>query len=124
MKFTMLHIPRSGSSCLNGFFLELGIKMTGFEVSHPSSPYRQDFDTYSVTECLDRLFREWDALRHNCGPCSVFMKEVKTVIWSLSGPGLSLIHDIDDTRKAKYGVYYTQKSPLNLAQWPKKEPGI
>jgi len=26
-----------------------------------------------------------------------------------------LVHDLDDTRKSDYGVYYTQKKPLTLA---------
>lgn len=39
-------------------------------------------------------------------------------------PKVSLIHDIDDTRQAKYGVYYTQKKPLTQESCAKKEPGI
>lgn len=39
-----------------------------------------------------------------------------------------LVHDIDDTRKADYGVYYTQKKPLNAEalKWREKnkKPGI
>ena len=39
-----------------------------------------------------------------------------------------LVHDIDDTRKRDYGVYYTQKKPLNAAalKWREKnkKPGI
>ena len=33
-----------------------------------------------------------------------------------------LVHDIDDTRKTDYGVYYTQKKPLNAAalEWREK----
>lgn len=30
-------------------------------------------------------------------------------------PSFRLVDDIDDTREANYGVYYTQKKPLNLA---------
>ena len=30
-------------------------------------------------------------------------------------PACSLVHDLDDRRYAKYGVYYTQKKPLTLA---------
>jgi hypothetical protein len=30
----------------------------------------------------------------------------------------SLVHDMDDTRKTKYGVYYTQKNPLILSKIP------
>ncbi|MBI4670137.1 MAG: DUF3800 domain-containing protein [Chloroflexi bacterium] len=30
----------------------------------------------------------------------------------------SLVRDLDDTRKAKYGVYYTQKKPLKIAALP------
>jgi hypothetical protein len=26
-----------------------------------------------------------------------------------------LVHDVDDTREAQYGVYYTQKKPLTIA---------
>lgn len=33
-------------------------------------------------------------------------------------PKVSLVHDIDDTRFAGYGVYYTQKKPLNIAALP------
>jgi hypothetical protein len=33
------------------------------------------------------------------------------LIW----PQCSLIHDVDDTRQARYGVYYTQKRPLTMA---------
>ncbi len=29
-----------------------------------------------------------------------------------------LVHDVDDTRQAQYGVYYTQKKPLTLAALP------
>ena len=32
-------------------------------------------------------------------------------LWQAFG----LVHDIDDTRKEDYGVYYTQKKPLNAA---------
>jgi uncharacterized protein DUF3800 len=27
-------------------------------------------------------------------------------------PSVSLVHDVDDTRQAKYGIYYTQRNPL------------
>ena len=30
-------------------------------------------------------------------------------------PAFRLVHDLDDTRQAQYGVYYTQKKPLALA---------
>ena len=30
-------------------------------------------------------------------------------------PSFRLVHDLDDTRKARYGCYYTQKKPLTLA---------
>lgn len=32
-------------------------------------------------------------------------------LWS----GFRLVQDIDDTRKAGYGAYYTQRKPLNAA---------
>jgi hypothetical protein len=34
-----------------------------------------------------------------------------TLLWPL----VSLVHDVDDTREARYGVYYTKKKPLTLA---------
>ncbi len=37
-------------------------------------------------------------------------------------PAFRLVYDLDDTRKTKYGVYYTQKKPLTLAAL--KLPGI
>lgn len=47
-----------------------------------------------------------------------------TYLWQ----AVQLVQDIDDTRKAGYGVYYTQKKPLNaaaLADRSRKEtPGI
>ena len=30
-------------------------------------------------------------------------------------PAFRLVHDLDDTRQARYGVYYSQKKPLKLA---------
>ena len=30
-------------------------------------------------------------------------------------PLVRLVHDVDDTRTAQYGVYYTQKKPLTVA---------
>ena len=30
-------------------------------------------------------------------------------------PACHLVHDLDDTRQAIYGVYYTQKKPLTIA---------
>jgi hypothetical protein len=38
-------------------------------------------------------------------------------------PAFRLVHDLDDTRQAKYGVYYTQKKPLNAAAL-EDSPGI
>jgi hypothetical protein len=35
-----------------------------------------------------------------------------------------LVHDLDDTRKTSYGVYYTQKKPLTLAALENDLPGI
>lgn len=47
-----------------------------------------------------------------------------TYLWS----AFRLVQDIDDNRKVEYGVYYTQKKPLNAAalEWRKqnKKPGI
>jgi hypothetical protein len=36
---------------------------------------------------------------------------------------VSVIHDVDDTRQAGYGVYYTQKKPLSPAAL-QEHPGI
>jgi len=38
-------------------------------------------------------------------------------------PLVSLVHDLDNTRQARYGVYYTKKKPLTLAAI-KELPGI
>ena len=38
-------------------------------------------------------------------------------------PSIKLVHDLDDTRKNPYGVYYTQKRPLNLAALENYLPG-
>ncbi len=35
-------------------------------------------------------------------------------------PAFSLVHDVDDTRQAPYGVYYTQRTPLTLGKMKKK----
>ena len=42
------------------------------------------------------------------------------LLWKSFG----LVHDLDDTRKAPYGVFYTQKKPLNLAALEDDSPGI
>ena len=39
-------------------------------------------------------------------------------------PSIRLIHDLDDTREAPYGIYYTQKRPLTLAAFDDTLPGI
>ena len=38
---------------------------------------------------------------------------VATELESLRQAGL--VHDVDDTREAEYGVYYTQRKPLTVA---------
>ena len=38
-------------------------------------------------------------------------------------PAFRLVHDLDDTRGKKYGVYYAQKKPLTLAAL-EELPGI
>ncbi len=43
---------------------------------------------------------------------------------SFAWPSFRLVHDVDDTRGAEYGVYYTQRRPLTLAALEKKVPGI
>lgn len=42
----------------------------------------------------------------------------------LMWPAFRLVVDVDDTRKAKYGVYYTQKNPPTLGVLKKRVPGI
>ena len=42
-----------------------------------------------------------------------------TLLWSR----FSLVHDLDDMRQTRYGVYYTKKKPLTLAAI-KDLPGI
>ena len=42
---------------------------------------------------------------------------------NLLWPSVHLVHDVDDTREAEYGKYYTQKKPLTLAAL-KNLPGI
>jgi hypothetical protein len=42
---------------------------------------------------------------------------------ALLWPSFSLVHDLDDTREAQYGVYYTKKKPLSLAAI-RDAPGI
>jgi len=36
----------------------------------------------------------------------------------LMWPAFRVVHDVDDTRQTKYGVYYTQKKPLTAAALP------
>ncbi len=38
-------------------------------------------------------------------------------------PAVALIHSVDDTRRARYGEYYTQRNPLRIGD-PKKSPEI
>jgi len=39
-------------------------------------------------------------------------------------PSFRLVHDLDDTRKARYGSFYTQKRPLTIAVLENSLPGI
>lgn len=38
-------------------------------------------------------------------------------------PSVSLVHDIDDTTEAPYGVYYNQRNPLTLEVVQERRPG-
>lgn len=38
-------------------------------------------------------------------------------------PAVSLVHDIDDTLEAPYGVYYSQRNPLTLDTLEERKPG-
>jgi Protein of unknown function (DUF3800) len=42
------------------------------------------------------------------------------LLWS----SFRLVHDLDDTRKTPYGVYYTRKKPLTFAALDNDSPGI
>lgn len=42
------------------------------------------------------------------------------LIW----PSVSLIHDIDDTRRARYGVYYTRENRMVVEEPKERKPGI
>ena len=42
-----------------------------------------------------------------------------TLLWD----SFSLVHDLDDTRRAQYGEYYTKKRPLTRAAL-ERLPGI
>jgi hypothetical protein len=52
---------------------------------------------------------------------TAFFAAFRTLLWGSRFK--SLRHDLDDTRQAQYGVYYTQKRPLTLAAL-ESEPGI
>jgi hypothetical protein len=52
------------------------------------------------------------------GRYNAYMNAVKTDMLSFFGQGFKLVHDIDDTRQARYGVYYTRKNPLALSKIP------
>jgi hypothetical protein len=41
--------------------------------------------------------------------------------WEYVAERVSLVHDVDDTRSAEYGAYYTKRNPLTLERLPKKE---
>jgi hypothetical protein len=43
---------------------------------------------------------------------------------SLLWPSFRMVHDLDDTHKNAYGMYYTQKRPLTLAALENDLPGI
>jgi len=75
-------------------------------------------DSRSVLKIFPKLPRE-------CIPLQV----VDYFLWSLQRlyekredrylemlwPSISLVHDLDDVRRARYGCYYTQKKPLSAA---------
>ena len=45
--------------------------------------------------------------------------------WEYIAEKVSLVHDVDDTRTAQYGEYYTKRTPLTLGRLPKRnKPGI
>jgi hypothetical protein len=104
--------------------------------------------TAALQEALERaresFFRRWGIL--GTAPTNVFprnivetpgLQAVDYFLWALQRfyerredrflnylwPAFRLVHDLDDTRQAQYGVYYTQKKPLILAAL-EKLPGI
>ena len=44
--------------------------------------------------------------------------------WEYVWPSVSLVRDVDDTRRNDYGEYYSQKNPLTAALCQQKKPGI
>jgi hypothetical protein len=44
--------------------------------------------------------------------------------WEFVWPKVSLVHDIDDVRRNKYGEYYSQRNPLTVGVVEKRSPGI
>lgn len=53
-----------------------------------------------------------------------FYKRKEDRFLNLLWPSFKMVHDLDDTRKNAYGVFYTQKRPLTLAALENKLPGI
>ena len=58
---------------------------------------------------------------HESGDGVIFVRtgddRFVTYLW----PHVSLVHDVDDTREARYGVYYSKKKPLTGAALKKSE---
>jgi len=48
----------------------------------------------------------------------------KSIYLEYLWPNYRLVHDLDDTREAKYGIYYDKKKPLTLAALNDFSPGI
>jgi len=46
--------------------------------------------------------------------------------WEYVADRVSLVQDVDDTRNAEYGTYYTKRNPLSVERLPRKEnkPGV
>jgi hypothetical protein len=51
----------------------------------------------------------------SCGRCNVFCERDEERYLTLIWPKTVVIHDMDDTREAAYGVFYTKSKPLSLA---------
>lgn len=105
--------------------------------------------TDSLKEALEhaqkRFALQWSVENHSIvnvfpriPPDCVPLQVVDYFLWSLQRfyemhedryldllwPQFRLVHDLDDTRKAKYGFYYDQKRPLSLAALDETLPGI
>src|SRR5262245_48509030 len=48
----------------------------------------------------------------------------ETRFWDFVWPKVSLVYDVDDVKKNRYGEYYSQRTLLNIEAFEKRSPGI